>query len=136
MPMGNVSYGNESIKQTVQECKECTDYPEKKRRLSNKRNFVKSNIGKIPFEFLKMRCPLPMVGYFIIVTTVTTTKKDNEKRRKARICFGIPFPWKIITSAAVTAVNAFCFSHCPKSRIKGGASLCSGITRNPKTRHS
>lgn len=48
---------------------------------------------------------------FIIVTTVTTTKKGNEKRRKARICFGIPFHWKIIASTAVTAVTAlFVFS--------------------------
>ena len=71
-----------------------------------------------------------------MVNVAVVMSMGNERRRKARICFGISFsPKKSSPQAAATAMNAFCFSHCPKSRIKGGASLCSGITRNPKTRH-
>ena len=92
--------------------------------------------GKIPFEFLKRLCMLPTVVDAIIVTTVITVGKVNEKKGVQGYVSGFLFLRKATAETAVTAVTALCFSHCHRRSFQGGASLCLGITCNPKTLHN
>ena len=60
---------------------------------------------------------------------------DGEEKRSARIYFGISFSLKNHLRNRNPAEVALCFSRCRERLFRGGASLCLGITRNPKTLH-
>ena len=69
------------------------------------------------------------------ITIVITMIADGEEKRSARIYFGISFSLKNHLRNRNPAEVALCFSRCRERLFRGGASLCLGITRNPKTRY-
>lgn len=100
----------------------------------NEKKHRKSNIGKIPFEFLKRRYPLPMVGWFHYSDNGHYNEERQREKKEVKDMFRDSFSLENHRlNRSHCRDRSFCFFAAIRCGLGRKESLCLCITRNPYT---